>query len=843
MKLPIDDHLPGIMKELRTKQNILVQSSAGSGKTTRIPPYLKTQFKNIIVVEPRRIAAIYAASRIAEEKNWVLGKEVGYEVRFDSQKSADTSILFLTEALLAKKIMINPQMENIDLIIFDEFHERSLWTDLSIGHLKELQILGSSIKMLFLSATIDQKPLRSFFDDIGVIDIELPRFPIEILYQRKPFRYYWNEEFESNLTSALTDVMHRGKNQILVFLPGLKEIRNACRLLENHSKFKNFPIEILHGSIPLDHQRAIVRNEKNSASRIILATNIAESSLTIAGVTAVVDSGLQREASYNADYEETQLSTKKISLFSAIQRQGRANRLGPGVCFKMWTETDEKSMEKVPVSDIKKSSLFDLGLFLVNRGHWPLSQFTWFEPPAPSILIDLERTLTEGKLISTDPFMIRGKSLTSLGQLILELNLSYENALFLLFSHCFYFVEKTALLIAILESGYAAPDSHHATHSTLLEAADDLNRGVKYPHDINKRVSQIVAGFNKSRLQNDWKKEIYNLFPSDDEQIFLDSLDSSQRSEKTLEMILIFSYRSRLCKRRKQDGLLSNRGITTRAKEVVIGENKKANLLPPFEYFINFKTVVDANQMAKCYGYHFIEPMIFDLAIRPFAQRLSRIEFSESKQQFYKIVELVYKKIVIDTLTQESLNPKELLEKTKDILISQKVELLFTLPKISTFLRRLQLVNQTRTEDIEIDWELVLEQEIINGLTLKNRFDWDINLEDYLSFEHQKLLKIMVPQDISISGLKRNFYVHYPNNEAPFIESKLQHFLGLNTHPTILNNTLKLKIVLLGPHGRPIQITNDLPGFWKTSYPEIRKEMKGRYPKHPWPEDPTSFKN
>jgi ATP-dependent helicase HrpB len=316
MHLPIDPHLPEIAMLLEKNQNVLVQSSPGSGKTTRIPPYLISKYKKILVIEPRRIAAIYAASRIADENKWELGKEVGYEVRFDSKSSTGTSILFLTEALLAKKISSNPELRGIDLIIFDEFHERSYWTDLAIGHVKELQILGSNIQLLFLSATIDKVPLHLFFGNLGMIDIELPRFPIEVIYQRKPLRYNWNDEFESNFISALHELIQKGKKQILAFLPGLKEIRNAARVLESNAKFRGFQIEVLHGSIPLPVQKAVVANSNNYEQRIILSTNIAESSLTISGVTAVLDSGLHRDASYNTEYEVAQLSTKKISYFS-----------------------------------------------------------------------------------------------------------------------------------------------------------------------------------------------------------------------------------------------------------------------------------------------------------------------------------------------------------------------------------------------------------------------------------------------------------------------------------------------------------------------------------------------
>ncbi len=836
MKLPIDDYLSQISATLLAKQNVLIQSSPGSGKTTRIPPYLAAHFKKILIVEPRRIAAIYAASRIAEEKNWPLGQNVGYEVRFDSKKTSTTQILFLTEALLAKKIASDPNLDNIDLIIFDEFHERSYWTDLAVGHLKELQILGSQIKMLFLSATIDKVPLTAFFDDMGVIEIELPRFPIETIHQTKPFRFVWNSDLEANLLSALLEIAQKGKKQILVFLPGLKEIRNASRAIETSGKFKKFPIEILHGSVPLSVQKGIVANENGFDFRIILSTNIAESSLTISGVTAVLDSGLHRDASFNAEYDETQLQTKKISQFSAIQRQGRANRLGPGICFKMWTDLDEKSMEKAPLADIKKSSLFELGLHLIKMGHWPLSQFTWFETPAPNVLADLETRYVEYGLAYD-------KNLTALGELVLDLGLTFENAWLLILSSAYYYLEKAALLIALLESELSPPDTSHSVHSTLLEAAEFLNRNRSQPVEINKRILQIKTGFKKSQVCRNWPGESKKLLSSPVEKAFIEFLEKNRKSEMVLDLILTFSYRFRICKRRKQEGALSHKAATTNSKEIQLGDLQKSGKLPQIEYFINFKTVIDATQTARCFSFHFVPPEVFDIAVRPSCQKNTRVEFVESKQQFYKVVELGFRCLVIDTLTYDPLDPEEIKEKTKDIFLAQLDTLVLSIPKIIEFMTRIELVNISAERQIKYPWDQMIEAELEKGLTLKNRLDWDFELDAYMLYEDQKIVKELAPRDLQIKGLSRTFKIQYSRNETPSIESRLQHFLGLNQHPAILNGKLKLKVILLGPHGRPIQITNDLPGFWKTSYPEIRKEMRGRYPKHAWPEDPTSFSN
>lgn len=839
MQLPIDPHLPNIAELLEHKQNILVQSSPGSGKTTRIPPYLIKKYKKILVIEPRRIAAIYAASRIAEENNWELGKEVGYEVRFDSKSSYNTLILFLTEALLAKMIISDPDLKGIDLIVFDEFHERSHWTDLAIGHLKELQILGSGIQLLFLSATVDKAPLQAFFEDIGNIEIELPRFPIEVIYQRKPLRYNWNDEFENNLVTALQEIIQKGKQQILVFLPGLKEIRKAARVLEGNLKFRNFKIEVLHGSIPLNVQKGIVANSNQYAQRIILSTNIAESSLTISGVTAVLDSGLHREAIYNNEYEVSQLSTRKISYFSSIQRQGRANRLGPGICFKMWTELDERSMEKAPISDIKKSSLFELGLQLVGMGHWPLSQFTWFEKPSDTILNELEQTFERAHLCLD-------RKLTSFGELALDLNLTYENTVFAILSYSYFNLEKAGTLIALLESEYSAPDTGRVSHSTLMDSADEFYRGHIHNQDISKRVSQIVNAFKRREKDSkpiNWKTEVASFFKSEEQKKFLTLLENYKKSEAALEPILAFSYLDRICRRRRQENGFSHRAITTKGKEVQIGDPQKVNLLPQHEYFLNFHTIIDATQTARCHDYHFLDSDIFEIAIKPFASAVSRVEFIEAKQQFYKINELVIKKLPLETMSTVPLAAQELKEKTTDILLNDLENLVFTVPSISELMNRIELVNQFHPGSVEMDWNNLIDQEVKKGLTLKNRMEWDFDIESYLPYETQKLMKTLVPRELVLKDLNRSFKIQYPTKETPLIESRLQHFLGLATHPTILNNQIKLKIVLLGPHGRPIQITNDLPGFWKSSYPEIRKEMKGRYPKHAWPEDPISFKN
>src|SRR6185312_2528919 len=328
VSLPIDDFLPEILEKLKLHQNLIVSASPGAGKTTRLPPeLLKLTDKKVLVLEPRRIAASSSADRIASERSWTLGQEVGYQVRFESRVGVDTRLIFLTEALLGRKLLTDPTLKDVGIVVLDEFHERSVHVDLALGLLKELQELERpDLKIVVMSATLDATTLKNYLPDSFVADIPGKIFPLETHLQKTGQLLQTNPQFIENVceqarrASASLSAGHH----CLVFLPGVGEIERCRERLEEFCSGQNFLLYTLHGSLSLEEQRQVLKS--TTQSKIILATNIAESSLTIDGVDTVIDSGLVRQQRLDSKTGFSKLDLVRISKASATQRAGRAAR-------------------------------------------------------------------------------------------------------------------------------------------------------------------------------------------------------------------------------------------------------------------------------------------------------------------------------------------------------------------------------------------------------------------------------------------------------------------------------------------------------------------------------------
>ena len=381
--LPIDPHLENIASTLNQTANLILTASPGSGKTTRVPPTLlktiKTD-KKIIVLVPKRIAAVSAANRIAEEQNLTLGQEVGYQVRFDNRSTNKTKLIFMTEGVFIKKIADEKFWQDIEIIIFDEFHERSSHIDLALGISLERQIMGQNLKLIIMSATLNAQKLLTYLPDSKLIEIENRPFRLDIIKNKKSQRLICDQVFADQLIEALSQGLQKSKKDALIFLPGLGEIRYIERQLQ--SKFSQFEVAILHGSIKLEEQRKVL--QPSSKRRIILSTNIAESSLTIPSVDLVIDSGLEKKSITEHKIGFKRLELTRISRFSAHQRAGRAARVSDGTCYQLWHELDERSMLEQIEPEILTSDLLEETLTLATLDIKAPDQFSWVDRPLKS---------------------------------------------------------------------------------------------------------------------------------------------------------------------------------------------------------------------------------------------------------------------------------------------------------------------------------------------------------------------------------------------------------------------------------------------------------------------------
>ncbi|MBC7370830.1 MAG: ATP-dependent RNA helicase, partial [Bdellovibrionaceae bacterium] len=405
LKLPIDDFLDAALSHLKTHQNLVVTAAPGAGKTTRLPAFLAKHFLGkVLVLEPRRMAALAAAARVAEEQNWKLGQEVGYQVRFANQSSEKTRLLFLTEALLSRKMAQDPELNGVECVVLDEFHERSLHVDLALGLLRELQELGHEIKLVVMSATLEAEKISQFLGNAPVLDVPGKLYPLELKYQKNSQSLQLAPPFFENVASHIREAAKSTTHDILVFLPGTGEIDRTLQVIQSWAEQNNIDVVPLHGSLPLEAQQKALRAAPRR--RVILSTNIAESSVTVDGVACVIDTGLAKNMKFDLRTGFSRLELGRISRASAQQRAGRSARQFPGVCYRLWNKLDENSMPGHEVPEILRAELSDSLLFLAAQGVRDFESFSWYEKP--------------GKL----PLLSAAQNLLSLGALDLQNNIT-----------------------------------------------------------------------------------------------------------------------------------------------------------------------------------------------------------------------------------------------------------------------------------------------------------------------------------------------------------------------------------------------------------------------------------
>ncbi len=407
--LPIDSCLPSIIETLHRNPSLVLVAEPGAGKTTRLPPavmragILTPAQPNIVMLQPRRVAARAAAARIAEENDWVLGREVGYHIRFEKKVSPRTRLRILTEGILTRQLLADPFLDGVGMVILDEFHERSLHSDLAVAMLKEMrESVREDLRIVIMSATLDAEKAAGFLGNCPIVRVPGRLFPIDIQYHPCA-----GHPLIERTADAISEELQTPDGDILVFLPGAEEIRRTARLLSG----ADASVLPLHGSLSAEEQMAALRPANNR--KVILATNIAETSLTIDGVTVVIDSGFARVAAFDPRRGLDRLELKKISQASAAQRAGRAGRTAPGRCVRLWSQKEQADLKEFELPEVKRVDLCSAVLDLHAWGKPDPRKFDWFDAPPEESLAGAERLLNllgalrEGKLTSIGKKLIR----------------------------------------------------------------------------------------------------------------------------------------------------------------------------------------------------------------------------------------------------------------------------------------------------------------------------------------------------------------------------------------------------------------------------------------------------
>ncbi len=824
IRYPVDEVIPELIRSLEISSTVVLQAPPGSGKTTRIPPalLLSSLFQNnkIIMLEPRRLAAINSARWISSEMGEAVGGTVGYAVRFDRKVSGKTRLEILTEGLLTRRMQTDPLLEGVGIVIFDEFHERSLYTDTALALCLDIQkSLRSDLKIIIMSATLDPAPILRAIPIAAVITCESALFPVKIVY---------SPAGKPDITSATADAVCKAikecQGDILVFLPGAGEIRRTLALLKERPEAKGVIVAALYGDLPFSEQEAAIRPA--SVRKVVLATNIAETSLTIEGITVVIDSGYCRRLRFDPAKSLNRLVTERISAASAAQRVGRAGRLAPGVCYRLWSEFEQTGLVPFNPPEIQIADLSELMLSLALWGVSDPLSLCWLDPPPAPAVTDARRLLmTLGAL--DEKLMI-----TSVGRRMAELPLHPRLARLLV----------TGVQLGI---GDVAADC-----AAILSERDvlrsDRSRNLFRSFDLTCRLD-AVAGWRAGRLDttdsvDQGALRAVDRISSQLRRIAGISSSGSPTDRRCAGTLLAAAFPDRIAMQREPG---SNRYLLSNGRGGVLD---RSSVLSPPEFLV----VADLDGGESGDGRIFLGAEIALADIRTLfsgdVDKKRTVLWDTSVQKV-----IVREEEYLGALLLGSWPDKAGADDIKAAFLHH-IEKNGTLDMFSFSPEALQYQSR-----VLLMRELFPDQEwpdiTVPALT-GSAIEWVPRLFDLLDrpvkggvhdilpilkglvgWKLERMLEEAAPTHIAAPSGSR-VKLDYTAEGGPVMAVKLQELFGQADTPTIAKGRHSVLLHLLSPAGRPMQVTRDLRSFWDSVYPEVKKELKGRYPRHPWPDDP-----
>ena len=825
---PIDDILPELTEAIHEHSAVILQAPPGSGKTTRVPlallDIIKPQQGRILMLEPRRIAAVSAARWMAKTLGEEIGQTLGYSIRFDSRVSKSTRIEVMTEGILTRRILADPDLAGVAMVIFDEFHERSLQADLALALCLDIRrALREDLKILVMSATLDGGPVSALLDKAPIISSQGTAYPVE--------ERYCGDNQDQNVTKRMTDVVLRALREtsgdILAFLPGAGEIRAVSDSLAetiSQSSMGNISLHPLYGDLPFDQQeRAIL---PASHRKIVLATNIAETSLTIEGVRVVIDSGLTRRLQYDPATGMNRLVTVTVSQASARQRQGRAGRLGPGICYRLYSPHTFQSLIPFAPPEITISDLSSLVMDLAAWGVKDPALLSWLDPPPDASFRAARDLLTGlGALDATG-------SITPAGRAMARLPLHPRLGRLL--------SKATELGCPLLGADLAAllseRDIIRHSGSPFMQPTGGV--------DLSDRLGLLRQWRQQKNLTGGADILALRAVDKTSQQLRgllgITSKASEKATDHMIPRLLLCAFPDRIAKRREDDG---SRYVLRQGRGVKLSAKINQSLIP---YII--AVVVDKGEKAEGIV-HMAEPLTEELIRKELGGEIETQRLVVWDKLEGRVIATLEERLGAITLSARPVNPpeEEVVSVLCEAIRSKTIRITFSREALQ-FQARVRLMQQTFPEESwpdlsdetllasPQDWLLPWLKGIRNAQQLA-ALNILPALQERLTWEQRRLLTDRAPVTINVPS-DSNIQIDYVAGEIPVLAVKLQEMFGLADTPAIAGGRVKLLLHLLSPARRPVQITRDLKQFWNTGYPQVKKELKGRYPKHPWPDDP-----
>ncbi|HEX6958212.1 MAG TPA: ATP-dependent helicase HrpB [Ferrovibrio sp.] len=823
--LPIQAILPDVAAALACANNLVVQAPPGSGKTTLLPLALLdeawAQAGRIIVLEPRRLAARMAARRMADLLGEAVGETVGYRVRLDSKAGPKTRIELNTDGVFLRRLQRDPELKGIAAVLFDECHERGLETDLSLALCLEAQAaLRPDLKLVAMSATLDAAPFARLMGDCPIVTGEGQSFPVATRWRPPSPQMRIDQAVADTVREALAET----DGDVLVFLPGVADIRRVeARLLERPLP-PGVSMLSLYGDLPGEEQDRALRPSPAGQRKVVLSTAIAESSLTIEGVRVVVDSGYMRQPRFSPSTGMARLETLRVSQASADQRRGRAGRLGPGVCYRLWAEAAHGGLPKFTAPEIAVTDLTPMALDLAAWGVRDPRNLAWLDPPPEAAMAYAHELLRELGALDGDGVV------TAHGRAMAELPLHPRLAHMVIRGHALGLGGLACALAALLGERDIAKGGNirDADLRWRLEIVVGEGERDTAPHGMRVDMNAVRQ---IRRLAADWRRQI--------------GAPSHQGPVEEAGLLVALAYPDRIARRRggsEGSFLLSN------------GRGARLDPLDALsrEAYLAVAEVDGARADARIFLAAPISEAEIETQFEAIIETRDAVEWDERSQAVLarrqrRIGALVLREAPLSDPAQDAVQRALLAAIRKKGLDA----VLPWTPALRQWQARLALLR--RHLPAAADWpdmsDAALSERLegwllpyLGGIMkLSQLADIDLHaaLTQQLDYAQQKLLDREAPTHWRVpSG--SHIPIDYTMGEAPVLAVRLQEMFGCAETPALAGGRVKLVLHLLSPARRPLQVTSDLAGFWQSSYRAVRAEMRGQYPKHDWPEDPLA---
>ncbi|MFA0387690.1 ATP-dependent helicase HrpB [Vibrio splendidus] len=806
-QLPIEAVMPDLLAGVETHTQLILKAAPGAGKSTFFPLQLvKTNAVQgkIIMLEPRRLAARNIATYLANQLGEKVGESIGFRVRGESKTSSATRLEIVTEGIMTRMIQTDPELTGVDMVIFDEFHERSIHADTALAFSLEIQeALRDDLKVVVMSATLDQHALQSLLPDAKYVESQGRTFPVDFRYQ--PLGS--NEYLAPKMAKVIQSLMEKQSGSLLAFLPGLSAIKQVESQLEQLAS--DIDVCPLYGQLSFPQQQKAIAPSDEGRRKVVLATNIAETSLTIEGIRLVVDSGLERVAKFDLKTGITKLEQVKISQSSAEQRAGRAGRIEEGLCVRLYSETQLMQQPAVPEPEILHSDLSSLVSELTQWGAASADELQWLDIPPKASTEQAKQLLQNLELLDGNG------QFTALGKQAQRLGIEPRIASMLVKAQQ---SSQELLNVAIVAAALLEEPERNVT-----DIQHSLHRLKQRKHSKNSVVMQRAKSL-ASKLKH--------------------HLDLSQVDESLLPLVLCFAF---------PDRIAQVRSATSSAFLLANGHGAEVRDDDPLannDYIVVIDLMRSTGRASQIFLATAVDISQLEVEFPKLLVRSDYADWDEKRGRLVAEQRVSLGKLIISTKALPEPDANQASQALLNYIARCGLDRLHWTPSAK------QLVERVRCAALwmpEHDWPAMDEASLVehidewlspylNGIKSAKGLS-NVSIEQALSAYlgwplNQEIDQWLPTHYLMPTGSKKA--IRYQYQSEPVISVRMQEVFGEQDSPLIAQGRKKVVLELLSPAQRPLQITQDLAGFWAGAYKEVQKEMKGRYPKHPWPDDPAN---